>query len=92
MVHAFNPRSWEVEAGEFLNLRPEASLVYRVSSRTARAELFSGRTPKAPNDLALFGGGKTLQLVAWKPGGKVESQTLAQATGTCTLPRHYTIF
>jgi hypothetical protein len=33
VAHAFNPSTWEAEAGsEF-----EASLVYRVSSRTARA-------------------------------------------------------
>jgi hypothetical protein len=31
VVHAFNPSTWEAEAGG------EASLVYRVSSRTARA-------------------------------------------------------
>jgi hypothetical protein len=32
MAHAFNPSTQEAEAGEF-----EASLVYKVSSRTARA-------------------------------------------------------
>jgi hypothetical protein len=32
VAHAFNPSTWEAEAGEF-----EASLVYKVSSRTARA-------------------------------------------------------
>jgi hypothetical protein len=32
---AFNPSTWEAEAGEALELK--ASLVYRVSSRTARA-------------------------------------------------------
>jgi hypothetical protein len=32
VAHAFNPGTWEAEAGGFL-----ASLVYRVSSRTARA-------------------------------------------------------
>jgi hypothetical protein len=31
VVHTFNPSTWEAEAGGFL------SLVYRVSSRTARA-------------------------------------------------------
>jgi hypothetical protein len=31
VVHAFNPSTWEAEAVKF-----EASLVYRVSSRTAR--------------------------------------------------------
>jgi hypothetical protein len=35
VTHAFNPSTWEAEAGRFLRLRP--SLVYRVSSRTARA-------------------------------------------------------
>jgi hypothetical protein len=37
-VHAFNPSTWEAEAGGFLGISEfEASLVYRVSSRTARA-------------------------------------------------------
>jgi hypothetical protein len=31
VVHAFNPSTWEAEAGGFLS----SSLVYRVSSRTA---------------------------------------------------------
>jgi hypothetical protein len=35
VVPAFNPNTWEAEAGRFLMF--EASLVYRVSSRTARA-------------------------------------------------------
>jgi hypothetical protein len=35
VAHAFNPSTWEAEAGGFLS--SEASLVYRVSSRTARA-------------------------------------------------------
>jgi hypothetical protein len=35
VVHAFNPSTQEAEAGGFLEF--EASLVYRVSSRTARA-------------------------------------------------------
>jgi hypothetical protein len=35
VAHAFNPSTWEAEAGGFLSY--EASLVYRVSSRTARA-------------------------------------------------------
>jgi hypothetical protein len=35
VVHAFNPSTWEAEAGRFLEF--EASLVYKVSSRTARA-------------------------------------------------------
>ena len=34
VVHAFNPSTWEAEASGF---EFEASLVYRVSSRTARA-------------------------------------------------------
>jgi hypothetical protein len=37
VAQAFNPRSWEAEAGGFLSSEFEASLVYRVSSRTARA-------------------------------------------------------
>jgi hypothetical protein len=35
VAHAFNPSTWEAETGGFLS--SEASLVYRVSSRTARA-------------------------------------------------------
>jgi hypothetical protein len=35
VAHAFNPSTWEAEAGGFLTFK--ASLVYRVSSRTARA-------------------------------------------------------
>ena len=34
VVHAFNPSTWEAEASGF---EFEASLVYKVSSRTARA-------------------------------------------------------
>ena len=43
VAHAFNPSTWEAEAGgsEF-----EASLVYRVSSRTARA---TQRNPVSKN-------------------------------------------
>ena len=36
VVHAFNPSTWEAKAGRFLSF--ESSLVYRVSSRTARAK------------------------------------------------------
>ena len=35
MLHDFNPSTWETEEGRFLEF--ESSLVYRVSSRTARA-------------------------------------------------------
>jgi hypothetical protein len=35
MAHAFDPSTWEAEAGRFLSSRP-ACLFYRVSSRTAR--------------------------------------------------------
>jgi hypothetical protein len=34
VAHAFNPSTWEAEAGGYLSLRPAWS---RVSSRTARA-------------------------------------------------------
>jgi hypothetical protein len=34
VAHAFNPSTWEAEAGGFLSSRP--GLVYKVSSRTAR--------------------------------------------------------
>ena len=47
-VHAFNPSTWEAEAGGFLEF--EVSLVYRVSSRTARATqrnpVSKNKTPK----------------------------------------------
>jgi hypothetical protein len=36
VAHAFNPSTWEAEAGRFLS-EFEVSLVYRVSSRAARA-------------------------------------------------------
>jgi hypothetical protein len=35
VAHGFNPSTWEAESGGFLS--SEASLVYKVSSRTARA-------------------------------------------------------
>jgi hypothetical protein len=47
VAHAFNPSTWEAEA--ILSLRIsefEASLVYRVSSRTARA---TQRNPVSKN-------------------------------------------
>jgi hypothetical protein len=34
VVHAFNPSTWESEAGGFLSSKP--SLIYKVSSKTAR--------------------------------------------------------
>jgi hypothetical protein len=37
VAHTFNPSTWEAEAGGFVISEFEASLVYRVSSRTARA-------------------------------------------------------
>jgi hypothetical protein len=36
VAHVFNPSTWEAEAGRWIS-EFEASLVYRVSSRTARA-------------------------------------------------------
>jgi hypothetical protein len=36
VVHAFDPSTWEAEARQISEF--EASLVYKVSSRTARAE------------------------------------------------------
>ena len=35
VVHAFNPSTWEAEAGRLSEF--QASLVYKVSSRTVRA-------------------------------------------------------
>ena len=37
VTHAFNPSTWKAEAGESLSSEFDASPVYRVSSRTARA-------------------------------------------------------
>jgi hypothetical protein len=37
VAHAFNPSTREAETGGFLSSEFEASLVYKVSSRTARA-------------------------------------------------------
>ena len=37
VAHAFNPSTWEAEAGGSPSSEFEASLVYRASSRTARA-------------------------------------------------------
>jgi hypothetical protein len=42
--HAFNPSTWEADAGRFLSSK--ASLVYGVSSRTARA---TQRNPVSKN-------------------------------------------
>jgi hypothetical protein len=36
VVHAFHPSTWEAEAGGFLISEFEASLVHKMSSRTAR--------------------------------------------------------
>ena len=44
VVHAFNPSTWEAEAGGFLS--SEANLVYTVSFRTARA---TQRNPVSKN-------------------------------------------
>jgi hypothetical protein len=44
MAHTSNPSTWEAEAGGFLSSR--ASLVYKVSSRTARA---TQRNPVSKN-------------------------------------------
>jgi hypothetical protein len=45
VVHAFNPSTWEAEAGGFLSSRPAWST--RVSSRTARA---TQRNPVSNNN------------------------------------------
>jgi hypothetical protein len=37
VAHAFNPSTWEVEAGEWNLCEFKASLLYRASSRTASA-------------------------------------------------------
>jgi hypothetical protein len=48
VAHAFNPSTWEAEAGEFLEF--EASLVYRVSSRTARTTQKNHVSEKIPKN------------------------------------------
>jgi hypothetical protein len=45
VVHAFNPSTWEAEAGRWIS-KFKASLIYRVSSRTARA---TQRNPVSKN-------------------------------------------
>jgi hypothetical protein len=44
VAHTFNPSTWEAEAGRFQEF--EASLVYKVSSRKARA---TQRNPVSKN-------------------------------------------
>jgi hypothetical protein len=52
VAHAFNPSTWEAEASGFLSSRPvelcRPGLVYRVSSRTARA---TQRNPVSKNQI-----------------------------------------
>jgi hypothetical protein len=55
VAHTFNPSTWEAEAGGFLSF--QASLVYIVSSRTARA------IQKNPIQNERGGGGENTQ---WK--------------------------
>jgi hypothetical protein len=45
VAHTFNPSTWEAEAGKISEFK--ASLVYRVSSRTARA---TQRNPVSNNN------------------------------------------
>jgi hypothetical protein len=44
VAHTFNPSTWEAEAGRYSEFK--ANLVYRVSSRTARA---AQRNPVSKN-------------------------------------------
>jgi hypothetical protein len=46
VAHAFNPSAWEAETGGFLF---EASLVYRVSSRTATQRNPVSKNQTKPN-------------------------------------------
>jgi hypothetical protein len=47
VAHTFNRSTWEAEAGRFLKISEfEASLVYKVSSRTARV---AQRNPVSKN-------------------------------------------
>jgi hypothetical protein len=49
VAHTFNSSTWEAEAGGSLEL--EASLVYRVSFRTARAKQ---RNPDSKNETKMY--------------------------------------
>ena len=55
-MNTFNPSNWEAEAGKFLEF--EASLVYRASSRTARA---TQRNPVSKNQKKKTKQNKTLR-------------------------------
>jgi hypothetical protein len=62
VAHAFNPSTWEAEAGGF----QVASLVYRVSFRTARA---TQRNPVSKNQKKK----KKKNSWAWRDGLEVKS-------------------
>jgi hypothetical protein len=49
VVHAFNPSTWEAEAGEFLSLRP--AWFTELSFRTARA---TQRNPLSKNQIIVI--------------------------------------
>jgi hypothetical protein len=60
VAHAYNPSTWEAEAGEFLEFK--ASLVYRVSSRTARA---TQRNPVSKNQKNKTTKNKEIVILPW---------------------------
>jgi hypothetical protein len=80
VAHAFNPSTQEAEAGGF---DFEASLFYKVSSRTARA-IWRNRLKKKKKK-KVFGRGHTYQFMyeghwmayIWVPGMKLVSSPLA---------------
>jgi hypothetical protein len=52
VAHTFGPSTQEAEAGRFLEF--ETSLVYKVSSRTARAIKRNPVSKEQKNDLSIF--------------------------------------
>jgi hypothetical protein len=84
LAHAFNPSSWEAEAGRFLEFK--ASLVYKMSSRTAKAtEKPCLETPSPPPKKRSVS--FPLSPSAYKPkvGLGHSLETGLEGVGPCTL-------
>jgi hypothetical protein len=75
VAHAFNPSTWEAETGRISEF--EASLVYKVSSRTARA---TQRNPVSKNKQ------KKIVLNCLESSGRVMAG-MAAHTGSQSLTR-----
>ena len=74
LAHSFNPSTWEAEAGRFLKF--EASLAYRVSSRTARTIQKSPISKKQTN----------------KKQNKTKQKTRKKRKACATTPWFQTLF